>query len=146
MRSSLATVDGSEASMLRRCAPTTGTTHDEASAASAPVLSIQQPEAGRLLTLSARVESPLPLRAPRGILGGLRWFGVRRTWRMHARVRPRRLRWSATVEGAAATSKCRVNRWGPCPFGAGAALRGSQGRSGERSWAVGHGYGTDKLL
>src|SRR6476646_9362782 len=86
MRRSLATFDGSEASMLRRCALTTGT-HDEASAASAPVLSIQQPEAGRLLTLSARVESPSPLRAPRGILGGFRCFGVGRTWRMHARVR-----------------------------------------------------------
>lgn len=41
----MATLDGSEASTLRRCAPTTGITLDEASDASAPVLSIQQPEA-----------------------------------------------------------------------------------------------------
>jgi len=64
MRRSLATLDGSQASMLRRCALTTGITLDEAGDVSAPVLSIQQPEAGRLLTFSARVESPSPLRAP----------------------------------------------------------------------------------
>ena len=64
MRRSLANLDGSQASMLRRCALTTGITLDEAGDVSAPVLSIQQPEAGRLLTFSARVESPSPLRAP----------------------------------------------------------------------------------
>ena len=86
MRRSLATLDGSKASMLRRCALTTGITHDEASACERP--GVVDPAArGRPFVDTQRASresfaSACPARNPRR-------FPVLRGWSNMANARSR---------------------------------------------------------